>query len=282
MTIKFSSLPYLGFGLGLRTIHFEDFIATSPEVDWLEIISENFLLESARPLYYLDQIMERYKVVPHGVSLSIGSSDSLNMDYLKRLKNLVKKLDTPWFSDHLCWGSSGGTNLHNLMPLPYTSEVAKYVAERVRIVQDFVEKPFILENVSSYLEFETSTMTEWDFLTEIVETADCGILLDVNNVFVSSQNHHFDPMEYMRNVPKDRVVQYHIAGHDDKGKYILDTHDHEIQQDVWDLYRKTIPLFDQVSLMLERDDHIPPLPDLLSELAFAKSIYDDVMKPHGI
>ncbi len=268
--------PYLGFGIGLRPPHFQDLLDSQPQVDWLEIISENFLLDGGRSLYYLDQFRERYHLVPHGVSLSIGSSDPLDEDYLTRLKRLVDKLDPPWFSDHLCWSNYGGKHMHNLMPLPYTRDVVEYVAERIKVVQSFIGRPFLLENVSSYVEFHQSEMTEWEFLTEITEAADCGILLDINNVYVSAKNHHYDPITYLNSVPKERVVQYHIAGHDDKGTYILDTHDHEIRDEVWDLYRQTIPLFGDVSLMLERDDHIPPLPELLAEVAYARKIHTDV------
>jgi uncharacterized protein (UPF0276 family) len=272
-----SSLPYLGFGLGLRSKHYDDFIETRPQVDWLEIISESFFVETGRPRYFLDQIREHYTIVPHGVSLSIGSSDPLDWDYLKKLKKLVHTLNSPWFSDHLCWGNHGGQFLHNLMPLPYTEDVAKYVGERARIVQDFIEKPMLIENVSSYMEFKDSKMTEWEFVTCVTEAADCGILLDINNVYVSAQNHHFDPMDYIKGIPNQRVAQYHIAGHLDKGSYILDTHDHEIRDEVWELYRQTIPHFENVSLMLERDDHIPPLTELIDELMIAKKIYAETI-----
>jgi uncharacterized protein (UPF0276 family) len=265
-------VPYLGFGAGLRPVHFSDFLETKPQVDWLEVISENFMVDGGRPFYFLDQIRELYSMVPHGVSLSIGSADPLDWDYLNRLKALVKRLDPPWFSDHLCWTGVHGKNLHNLMPLPYTSEVADYIGERARIIQEFMEIPFLLENVSSYMEFKESTMTEWDFLTRIVEKADCGILLDINNVYVSSFNHQFDPMTFLKGIPADRVIQYHIAGHNDKGHYILDTHDHEVRDEVWALYQQAAPMFGDVSLMLERDDDIPPLEEMLKELDYAKAI----------
>ena len=269
-------LPYLGFGIGLRPTHYHELLKTPIQVDWLEIISENFLLEGGLSLHYLDIFQEKYRMVPHGVSLSIGSSSPLNKGYLLRLKQLVDKLDTPWFSDHLCWGNHKGKQYHNLMPLPYTPEVVEYVAQRIRMVQDFIEKPFLLENVSSYIEFTDSQMPEWEFLANIVQKADCGILLDINNVYVSSRNHDFDPMTYLSAIPADRVVQYHIAGHDDKGTYVLDSHDHPVRDEVWALYQKAIPLFGDVSLMIERDDHIPPLNELLKELDYAKSLHAQI------
>ncbi len=267
-------VPYLGFGLGLRTTHYRDFLNSKPEnVDWLEIISETFLLDGGRPLHYLEQFKEKYRLVPHGVSLSIGSVDPLDWNYLERLKKLIQKINAPWFSDHICWTKVHGKNMHNLMPLPYTDEVVNFIADKIRAVQDFMGIPFIFENVSSYIEFSSSQMPEWEFVAKLAEKADCGILLDVNNVFVSSFNHSFDPMTYMKHMPADRVLQYHIAGHKDKGDYILDTHDHDIRDEVWDLYTKTAPLFQDVSLLLERDDHIPPLKDLLKELDYARKIH---------
>ncbi len=268
-----SQLPTLGFGLGLRPSHYSDLLEESPKVDWLEIISENFMMEGGRALYYLDQFRERYRMVPHGVSLSIGSADPLDWDYLKKLKKVVQRLDPPWFSDHLCWSKYNSFNLHNLMPLPYTPDVVAYVADRARIIQDFMEKPFLLENVSSYVEFKDSVMTEWQFISDIAEKADIGILLDINNIFVSSFNHTFNPMDFVNGVPAERVVQFHIAGHTDKGTYILDTHDHTIRDEVWELYMKAVPRFQNASVMIERDDKIPPLNELLAELSYAKQLW---------
>jgi len=269
--------PYLGFGIGLRPKHYADLLKNPPKVDWLEIISENFMLDGGRSMSYLEQFQERYKIIPHGVSLSIGSSNSLDWTYLKKLKKLVAQLDPPWFSDHLCWNHYGKKYLHNLMPLPYTSEIIDYVAERIRVVQDYIERPMLIENVSSYVEFTGSTMPEWTFLSEVSEKADCGILLDINNIYVSAKNHHFDPMLYLRSVPKQRVRQYHIAGHDDQGSYILDSHDHAIRDEVWALYTEAIPLFGDVSLMIERDEHIPSLSDLLKELNYAKALWKNTV-----
>jgi uncharacterized protein len=272
------NVPYLGFGIGLRTPHFQDLLNDKPNVDWLELISENFMLEGGRSLYMLDQFKERYRLIPHGVSLSIGASDPLDWDYLRRLKKLIKSIKAPWFSDHLCWSQEGGAHMHNLLPLIYTPEIASFVAERIRIVQDFMEIPFLVENVSSYVEFKESTLSEWAFLTQVVEKADCGILLDINNIYVSARNHNFDPFTYLNHMPAERVIQYHIAGHDDRGSYILDSHDHPVRDDVWALYAHAVPLFGDVSLMLERDEEIPPLPELLAELDYARSIHAKAIK----
>ena len=265
-----SRFPFLGFGLGLRPAHYADFLSSPQPVDWLEIISENFMLDGGLPLYHLEKMKEKYRIVPHGVSLSIGSSDPLDFDYLTRLKKLIQFVDAPWFSDHICWTKIHGKHLHNLMPLPYTEETIDFVSEKIRIVQDFIEKPFIFENVSSYVEFKQSQMTEWEFVSRVADAADCGILLDINNVFVSSFNHDFDAMTYISHMPAQRVAQFHIAGHLDKGTYLLDTHDHAIRDEVWELYTAASALFPHTSVLLERDDEIPALPDLLDELGVAR------------
>ena len=261
----------LGFGLGLRSEHYDDLLPKHPQVDWLEIISEGFLLDGGKSLETLEDFRKEYPIVAHGVSLSIGSVDPLDQHYLKKLKKLLDTLNCPWFSEHLCWSQFGNAHLHNLMPLPYTKEIALYVADRVKQVQDQMQRTMLLENVSSYIEFTDSQLTEWDFLTLIAETADCGILLDINNVYVSGKNHNFDPMTYINAIPPERVYQFHIAGHKDKGTHLLDTHDHDIGKDVWELYRETLKLMPHVSTMIERDDDIPPLEDLLKELETAKA-----------
>jgi uncharacterized protein (UPF0276 family) len=268
------NVPFLGFGLGLRAPHHEELLS-SKKVDWLEVISENFMLDGGQSPHSLAPFKERYTIIPHGVSLSVGSVDTIDKDHLKKLKKLINYLNPPWFSDHLCWAGLGGAHMHNLLPLPYTEETITYVAQKIALIQDAVGIPFLIENLSSYIEFKDSQMTEWEFLKEIAETADCGILLDVNNVYVSSRNHHFDPMTYIQGIPADRVVQYHIAGHQDHGTYVLDTHDHPVRDEVWDLFSKTVPLMGNVSTMIERDDNIPPFNDLLAELEQAKSIYQN-------
>ena len=267
------SLPFLGFGLGLRTRHYTHILKNWPRIDWLEVISENFMIPGGRPLSILDQVRERYPVVLHGVSLSIGSVGPLNKDYLKSLKALVKRMNPPWVSDHLCWTGAQGKNLHDLIPLPYTEETLRHVVKKLKQVQDFLERPFLIENVSSYMEFTDSSMSEWEFLTRIVEGADCGILLDINNIYVSSVNHSFDPLDYLSAIPKNRVAQFHLAGHSNKGRFLLDTHDHPVKKDVWDLYREALRRFGPVSTMIERDDHIPPFEKLYEELTQAREIY---------
>jgi hypothetical protein len=268
--------PSLGFGLGLRTDHYQDVLDTRPNVDWFEIISENYLVPGGKPLYYLDRIRERYPLVMHGVSLSIGSSDPLNHDYLKQLKALAGRIEPAWISDHLCWGGLNGTNTHDLLPLPYTEEAIDHVAARVRQVQDFLGRRILLENVSSYVSYLRSEMTEWDFLNAVVERADCLILLDINNIYVSSFNHGFDPRTYLAAIPRGRVQQFHLAGHRNLGDYIIDTHDEPIIDPVWELYAEAVRRFRRVSTMIERDDHIPPLPELLAELDHARRIADRI------
>jgi len=272
------NVPYLGFGIGLRTPHYKDLLENKPNADWLELISENFMLEGGRSLYMLDQFKERYRLIPHGVSLSIGASDPIDWDYLRRLKKLIQSINAPWFSDHLCWSQQGGAHMHNLLPLIYTPEIASFVAEKIRIIQDFMEIPFLVENVSSYVEFKESTLSEWEFLKQVVEKADCGILLDINNIYVSARNHNYDPVTYLKHMPPERVIQYHIAGHDDRGSYILDSHDHPVRDDVWALYAQAVPLFGDVSLMLERDEDIPPLPELIAELDYARAIHAKALR----
>jgi hypothetical protein len=221
--------------------------------------------EGGRALQVLDQILERYRVVQHGVSMYFGSAEPLNREHLRRLKKLVRRTNTPWLTDHLCWGSVDGRYSHDLLPMPYTFEAAKRTAQKVREARDFLEVPIAVENVSSYAEYHVSEMTEWEFLNEVVEDADCGILLDVNNIYVSSRNHNFDPFEYLRSVPAERVAQIHIAGHSNYEKYILDTHDHPVLDPVWQLYAKAIELAGPTATLLEWDDHIPSFDEVHNE-----------------
>jgi uncharacterized protein (UPF0276 family) len=254
-----SHIPNLGIGIGLRPAHYEDIFRLEPAIDWFEIISENFMVDGGKPLENLERILERYPVVQHGVSLAIGSPTPLDFTYLKKLKELAAKTKTPWISDHLCWGQIPGAHYHDLLPLPYTKEVIDYVAERARIVQDYLELPFALENLSSYVAFTQDQMPEWEFYTAVVEKADIYMMLDVNNIYVSSRNHGFDPREYYQNIPlKERVIQIHLAGHHDFGDYVLDTHDHPVRNEVWELYAEIYPLTGGVSTLLEWDDRIPP------------------------
>ena len=264
--------PFLGYGLGLRPEHYEDIRDAWPQLDWFEVISENYMVPGGKPLAWLDEIREHYPMVMHGVSMSIGSMDPLNDDYLHELRALGDRIDAHWFSDHLCWTGVDHINLHDLLPLPYTEEALNHVVQRVKRVQDAVGRPFLIENVSSYLTYCDSALTEWDFLTAVAERADCRILLDVNNIFVSSFNHSFDPRTYVDAIPPERVWQIHLAGHTNHGTHIVDTHDHPVVDKVWDLYAYTIERLGAVSTMIERDDHIPPFDDVLAELRHAESL----------
>ncbi|MEW8251636.1 MAG: DUF692 domain-containing protein [gamma proteobacterium symbiont of Ctena orbiculata] len=264
--------PFLGYGLGLRRQHYNDVLDTRPDVDWFEIISENYMVDGGKPLHYLDRIREHYPMVMHGVSMSIGSTDPLDYDYLARLKALMERVEPAWFSDHLCWTGMDKLNLHDLLPLPYTEEAIGHVVERVSRVQDYLGRQMLLENVSSYVTYSESQLTEWDFLREVVERADCLLLLDINNVFVSAFNHDFDPHDYLDAVPGERVHQIHLAGHTQEENLIIDTHDHPIADPVYGLYAEAIRRFGRVSTMIERDDHIPPLAELLRELDRVRQI----------
>ncbi len=260
------NVPSLGFGLGLRAEYYSLIHDTKPAVDWFEIITEDYLLPGGRPLANLYKIREHYPLVMHGVSLSIGSIDPLDFDYLAQVKQLATHLQVPWLSDHLCWTGIHHQNAHDLLPIPYTQEALKHVVGRVKQVQDFLGRQLLLENVSSYLNYKDSELTEWDFLVEVVTQADCKILLDVNNIYVSAYNHHFDPSVYLNAIPRDRVQQIHIAGHTHLGDMIIDTHDHTIVPPVWQLYQQALQRFGMITTLLERDDRFPPLPMLLNEL----------------
>lgn len=278
-----TNLPYLGFGLGLRKEHYKEIIDTKPDVDWFEVLTENYLIPGGKPLYFLDKIHQDYPMVMHGVSLSIGSTDPLNMDYLKQVKELASRIDAYWISDHLCWTGLGGINAHDLLPLPYTEEAINHVVERIQRVQDFLGRQILMENVSSYITYKQSgDVTEWEFFTEVCERADCLMLLDINNIYVSAINHEFDPEDYLNNIPKQRVQQYHLAGHSDYTNYVIDTHDHAIVDSVWQIYKKAVARFGDVSTMIERDDNIPPLQDILDELQKAKDLKAEVtgLEPH--
>ncbi len=264
--------PDLGFGLGLRTQHYQEILDSAPPVDWFEALTENYLVPGGKPLHYLEQVRARYPLVLHGVSLSIGSSDPLNWDYLRQLKALAARIEPIWISDHLCWTGLNGRNLHDLLPLPYTEEAVLHVSDRIRAVQDFLGRRLLIENVSSYLTYTDSCMSEWEFLSAVAGRADCLILLDINNIYVSSFNHEFDPLEYLRGVPVERVQQFHIAGHRNHGDYIVDTHDEPVIDPVWRLYADACRRFGPVSTMIERDDNIPPLAQLLEELDRARRI----------
>ena len=262
---RFNGFTEYGVGIGLRIPHYRHILEKKPVVDWFEIISENYMVDGGNPLTVLDQILEQYRVVQHGVSMYFGSAEPLNREHLRRLKQLVRRTKTPWLSDHLCWGSVDGSYSHDLLPIPYTWEAVEVTAAKIRQVQDYVEVPVVVENVSSYAEFHDSVMTEWEFLNEVVERADCGILLDVNNIYVSSMNHSFDPREYLDSVPAERVAQIHIAGHSRYEKYILDTHDHPVIDPVWSLYDRAIGRIGPTATLLEWDDKIPSFEEVHAE-----------------
>lgn len=264
-------LPDLGYGVGLRTVHYGHVLSEQPDVDWFEIISENFMETGGRPLHVLDRVAERYPIVMHGVSLSIGSTDPLDFDYLAKLKRLAERCGAAWISDHLCWTGVAGRNLHDLLPVPYTAEVLRHVVDRIRRVQDFLERPLVVENPSTYLEFEASTLTEWEFLAAMAEEADCGLLLDVNNVYVSAFNHGFSAEDYLQAVPHERVVQYHLAGHAHNGTHIIDTHDGPVVDAVWDLYRLAVALSGGRPTLLEWDDRIPAFDVVRAEVEKARA-----------
>lgn len=270
--------PFLGYGLGLRKEHYEAVLSEHPNVDWFEIISENYMVDGGKALDYLTRIREHYPMVMHGVSMSIGSTEPLNFDYLKRLKALIERVQPAWFSDHLCWTGVIGVNLHDLMPLPYMEEAVQHVADRVNQVQDYLGRQMLLENVSSYISYSDSQMSEWEFLRAVSERADCLILLDINNIYVSAFNHNFDPYTYLQAIPVERVYQFHLAGHTHENNLIIDTHDHPIADPVFDLYAAAVKHFGQVSTMIERDDHIPPLAELLDELELVRRIGEDHVK----
>ena len=262
---RFNGFTDYGVGIGLRVPHYGHILDKKPVVDWFEIISENYLIDGGRPLTVLDSILDQYRVVQHGVSMYFGSAEPLLREHLRRLKDLVRRTKTPWLSDHLCWGSVDGTYTHDLLPMPYTFEAARITAEKIRQAQDFLEIPIAVENVSSYAEYHISEMTEWEFLNEVVEQADCGILLDVNNIYVSSQNHTFDPHTYVNSVPAERVAQIHIAGHSKFEQYILDTHDHPVLDPVWGLYARAIERCGPTATLLEWDDSIPSFDEVHAE-----------------
>ena len=261
-----------GFGLGLRSEHYRDFVTAPQRVDWLEFVSENYLVPGGKPLHYLDRIRRDYPMVMHGVSLSIGGSDALDIAYLRQLRALVDRIEPAWVSDHLCWTGTSSLNLHDLLPLPYTEATLQHLAPRIAKVQDALAQALLLENVSSYVRYRADEMSEWEFIGELVRRTGCELLLDVNNVYVSSVNHGFDPRIFIDAMPVGAVRQIHLAGHEEQDGYLIDTHDHPVCAAVWDLYAHTVERLGPVPTMIERDDHIPPLALLVAELDTARSL----------
>jgi len=267
----------LGFGLGLRPEHYNTILAEKPAVDWFEILTENYLIPGGKPHAYLQNIREYYPVVMHGVSMSLGSTDPLDQAYLHQLKHLADKIEPCWISDHLCWTGIQGKNTHDLLPIPYTEEAINHVVSRIQQVQEFLGQQILIENVSSYVTYHQSYLTEWEFLSEISQRADCLILLDINNIYVSAVNHEFDPLDYLHAIPKHRVRQFHLAGHSNMGDHLIDTHDGIIVDAVWELYVHAIRHYGMVATMIERDDNIPPLAELLTELHRAKQLANSLI-----
>jgi uncharacterized protein (UPF0276 family) len=265
---------FLGFGLGLRTKHFTTIINEKPAVDWFEIISENYMVAGGKPRYFLDRIRQDYPIVMHGVSMSIGSVDPVNMDYLQGLKKLSEEVQPRWMSDHLCFATVGGINSHDLLPLPYTQETLDHLTQRIHQVQDVLGREMVFENVSSYLTYEHDQMQEWEFLASLAKQCGCKFLLDINNIYVSSRNHGFDPMDYLNAIKPEWVQQIHLAGHSDMGTHIVDTHDHPVPDPVWALYEEYAKICGPKSTMIERDDNIPSMEELLEELQQARDIGD--------
>jgi len=268
----------LGHGIGLRRDHFERVLSAPTRIDWFEVISENFMVDGGKPKDVLTRVRERYPVVLHGVSLSIGSTDPLDEDYLARLRALAARVEPAWVSDHLCWAGVGGHYAHDLLPLPYTEEALDNVARRVTQVQERLGRAIALENVSSYVTFHASAMPEWEFLAEVARRSGCGILLDVNNIYVSARNHGFDPRVYLAGIPADKVWQFHLAGHSDKGSFLLDTHDHPVTDAVWDLYGDAVRRFGAVSTLVEWDDNIPTFDRLEEESERARALAAPILR----
>ena len=262
----------LGFGLGLRPNYYAEILSGEPNIDWFEVISENFMGRGGRPIAILEQIRQNYPIVLHGVSMSIASTAPLDFDYLRALKQLADRFQPEWISDHLCWTGVHGVNLHDLLPIPYTHEALDHVVDRIKRVQDYLGHRIAIENVSSYVTFAESEMDESTFLRELAERADCWLLFDVNNVFVSSFNHGFDAGRFLDDIPAERVIQLHLAGHSDHETHKIDTHDQPVIEVVWSLYAEACRRFGEVSTMIERDDNFPPLSDLVAELDRARRI----------
>lgn len=268
----------LGFGLGLRSEYYQQILEQRPRIDWFEVISENYLVDGGKALYFLDAIKEHYPLVMHGVSLSIGGAHALDLNYLRRLRKLANRVQPQWVSDHLCWSRGNAHQLHDLLPLPFTEESLRHVAERVRVVQDILERPLVLENVSAYLQWKSSCMSESQFLARLSQMTGCELLLDVNNVYVSSRNQGFDPWQFILELPRECIRQIHLAGHSDYGQYLIDTHDAPIADPVWALYGKALSHLGPTATLIERDDHFPPLDELLAELDQARALADHALR----
>lgn len=272
------SVPDLGVGVGLRAPHFAGILRDQPAMDWFEVISENVMVDGGNPLRVLDAVRDHYPVVLHGVSLDLGGDG--DPDHLRRLLAVLDRVQPPWFSDHLCF-TGAHTRTHDLLPVPYVPEVRDHLVERIKRVQGEAGRLFAVENVSSYLSYRASQIPEWDFLAQVAEAADCGILLDVNNIYVSARNHGFDPLDYLDALPLDRVVQIHLAGHSERDGYLLDTHDHPVRDEVWALYARAVERIGSVTTLIEWDDHIPSFERLQAEASRARAIRDAAVERRG-
>ena len=277
MTNQYSHSHIKGCGIGLRIDHFDKLEETKPDLPWFEVLSDNYLIEWTTQRDYLYEFRKDYPVTFHGVGLSIGSTDPLNMDYLKRLKKLKDEVQPAWISDHLCWTSAHGVVTHDLIPLPYTQTVVEHIVDRIKQVQDFLGEQLVIENVSSYLQFKATDMTEWDFINEVTQQSDCKLLLDVNNIYVSAQNHKFDADEYLFAMPAERVVEMHLAGYEDRGTHLLDTHSRPVTEPVWDLFEKAVQHVGDVPVLIEWDNDIPSLERVMQEAATAKQKQQQVL-----
>lgn len=271
--------PDLGLGIGLRRDHYQHILDERPSVDWFEILTENYMNTEGRPVHVLEQVAERYPVVLHGVSMSIGSTDPVDFEYLAELKALAERVKAVWLGDHVCWTGIAGHTSHDLLPMPYTEATLTHIVDRIRTVQEVLERPIVLENPSSYVEFKSSTMREEEFMARMSEEADCALLLDVNNVYVSSRNHGFDPVAYLDAIPFDRVVQIHLAGHADNGTHCIDTHGGPVIDPVWELYAEVCKRTGPVATLLEWDQNIPSFPEVQAELEKAHAYRDQVSSP---
>ena len=270
-----------GLGLGLRPEHYQDFLAGPQPLDWLEILSDNYLVPGGKPMYFLDAIRQDYPVAMHGVALNIGSSDALDWSYLSAIKALAQRVEPHIISDHLCWTGVNQHRMHDLLPLPYTEETIRHVAKRIQDVQDFLGRELVVENLSSYLQAQ-APLKEWEFVRAVAQEAQCGLLVDVNNIFVSSRNHGFDAMDYLKALPADRIRQIHLAGHTYSGEFCVDTHDQPVCTDVWQLYGQAVKLWGHIPTMIERDDNIPPLQELLDELGQARDFLQALEADHEV
>lgn len=270
---------FSGYGLGLRKEHYRDFLETDVPVDFVEVISENFMVEGGQPRHILRHVRERHPVALHGVSMSIGSADGLDRDYLRRLKALVDEIDPLFVSDHLSWSRIERFNSHDLLPIPYTKEALDIVCANIAMAQEAIGRPLLLENPSSYLSFKGASMTEWEFISAMTKHTGCDLLLDVNNIFVGATNHGFDALAFLDGIPADRVRQIHLAGHSQGRDLLIDTHDQPVCSDVWSLYAQAVSRLGPVATMIERDDDVPPLSDLLDELAVAREVGARIEEP---